>query len=74
MNRRDLLIIFGVLMWGLYLWLVLPSISSIVSAEIIANFTVSIVVLLLYMGIIVITSIAIPKFGEWGDKKLWKDY
>ena len=72
MNRRDVLIIFGVLIWGFYLLLILPKISVTVNAEIIANFGCSLLALLLYMCIIVITSVFIPKFGNWGDKKIFK--
>lgn len=71
MNRRDVLMITGILIWGLYLWLVLPTISSNVSAEIIVNFAVSMIALLIYMFVLIFLSIAIKKFGKWGDKKLF---
>ena len=71
MNRRDVLMFTGILIWGLYLWLVLPTISSNVSAEIIANFAVSMIALLIYMIVLIFLSIAIKKFGKWGDKKLF---
>jgi cytochrome b subunit of formate dehydrogenase len=74
MNRRDVLIITGVLIWGLYLWLVLPATSSNVSAEIIVNFAVSMIALLIYMIVLIILSIAIKKFGRCGDKKIWKSH
>lgn len=74
MNRRDVLIITGVLIWGLYLWLVLPAISSNVSAEIIVNFAVSMIALLIYMIVLIFLSIVIKKFGRWGDKKIWKSH
>ena len=77
MNKRDVLIFFGiffeVILWGIYILLVLPNKAETVSsAEIIANFGCSLLALLLYMGIIVIASIVFPKFGKWGDKKIWK--
>ena len=72
MNRRDLLIIFGVLIWGLYIWLILPSTTLADSAKGIADFATSMILLLLYMTTIVITSLFITKFGKWGDKKIFK--
>ena len=72
MNRRDLLLMVGVLIWGLYIWLVLPSITLTDSAKGIASFATSMIVLLLYMAALIIISLFIPKFGKWGDKKLMK--
>lgn len=72
MNRRDLLLMFGVLIWGLYIWLILPSIILADSGKGIANFATSMIVLLLYMATLMAISLIIPKFGKWGDKKLMK--
>ena len=77
MNKRDLLIFFGiffgVILWGIYLLLVSSNIvEAASSAEIIANFGCFLLALLSYIGIIVIASIVFPKFGNWGDKKIWK--
>lgn len=71
MNRRDILIILGVLVWVFYGTLVLPKMALIVPNAI-KNFEVSMAALDLYMISIVVLSIIIPKFGKWGDKKIFR--
>ena len=61
----------GIIIWGFYSVFILPLVSSNVFAETIANFGVSMIVLILYLFALIITSMVIPKFGKWGDKKIW---
>ena len=72
MNRRDILIFLGVIIWGIYLFFGLPTMSSVFSGDIITTFAISLIVLLVYLVTLVLTSILIPKFGKWGDKAIWK--
>lgn len=71
MNRRDLLIFCGVILWAYYLIVVLPKESHTFSGDIIRHFAMSMVLIVLYIIFIIVTSLLIHRFGKWGDKKIF---
>ena len=69
MNRRDLFIFGGVIVWGLLSYYVIPWPTT--SADIIRHTCYLMLGLLGYLVLLVVSSLVFPKFGNWGDKKLF---
>ncbi len=71
MNRRDLIIISIILLWGGF-WIFLAEgfCENMTSDEILALFGVTMLLMLACMGTVIILSAVIKSFGKWGDKKL----
>ena len=72
MNRRDLIIISLILLWGAFVYFFLPSMAT-TSLGLMVGFTCSMMVLIGFFILLIILSFVIKKFGEWGDKKLFKE-
>lgn len=73
MNRRDILMILGILICAIYNILIMPSIAqNLTSIQLIANFAISLLVLDLYLLALIITSTVISKFRKWCNKEIWR--
>ena len=73
MNRRDILMILGILICAIYNILIMPSVAqNWTSNQLIANFAISIFVLDLYLLALLITSTVISKFRKWCNTKIWR--
>ena len=72
MNRRDLIIISLIFLWGAFLYFFLPNMAT-TSLGLMVGFTCSMMVLIGFLILLIILSFVIKKFGEWGDKKLFKE-
>lgn len=72
MNRRDLIIISLILLWGAFLYFFLPNMAT-TALGLMVGFTCSMMVLIGFLILLIILSFVIKKFGEWGDKKLFKE-
>jgi len=72
MNRRDIIICFLVLIWGLFVIFILPTMAA-TSLDLMICFMCSMIILLSMFGVLIVISLAIKNFGEWGDKKLFKE-
>ena len=70
MNRRDVLILLGIIIWGLLVCFVIPFPST--SIEAMKHLIIYFASLDVYMILLMILSCTIRKFGEWGDKKLFR--
>jgi hypothetical protein len=71
MNKRDLIIVFIVLVWsGFWIFLVSIFFESMMPYEIIATFAGTMLMMLVSLIVLIIFSIIIKPFGKWGDKKL----
>jgi hypothetical protein len=71
MNRRDLIIVFIILVWG-GLWIFLVNIfcEYMTSDEIIATFACTLLMMVVSLTVLIVLSLLIKPFGKWGDKKL----
>lgn len=69
MNRRDVLILLGIVIFAVMFYLVLPIPAT--SVGIIKHFAIGFASLDVYMILLMILSCKIRKFGDWGDKKLF---
>ena len=70
MNRRDVLIFLGIVIFAVMFYLVLPIPAT--SVGIIKHFAIGFASLDVYMILLMILSSTIRKFGDWGDKKLFR--
>lgn len=70
MNRRDVIMLLIVIIWGLYTYFILPITTA--PELLIGYFTLSGFVVCLLFIILFILSISIRKFGKWGDKEIFK--
>lgn len=70
MNRRDLLIFAGVIIWALWGYYHVNTLAT--SYDIILYFGLWFVVLCVYLVVMIVLSLVFPKFGKWGDTKLIK--
>ena len=70
MNRRDLLIFVSYVIWGMWGYFHIHSLKT--SHDIISFFTLWLAVSCGYLIILIILSFIFPKFGTWGDVKLFK--
>ena len=70
MLKRDILFFLGVIAFVIATCFILPHYAD-ASAQIIRTFTLWMGLLDLYFILVVVASYAIPKFGEWGDEKLF---
>lgn len=70
MNRRDVIMLLIVIMWGLYIYFILPITTA--PELLIGYFTLSAFVVCLLFIILFILSLSIRKFGKWGDKEIFK--
>ena len=71
MNRRDVIIFSMLIIWGLFVRLGLPKMAT-TSHEVIVDFTLSMLALLVGLIILMILTTTIKKFGSWGDKWIIK--
>lgn len=70
MNRRDLIIISIILLWG-GLWILGASIfNELTPNELIGTFGLTLLIMVASIGIITLLSVFVKPFGKWGDKKL----
>ena len=71
MNRRDVIIISLILSWS-GLWIIGSQTFGVLmtSAELIASFSCTLLMLLVSLIIVTVLSLTIKRFGKWGDKKL----
>ena len=72
MNRRDILIFGGVIVWGLLSYYVIPWPET--SAQILVHIDFLVIGLLAYLVLLIVLSNIFPKFGKWGDKKIFKKH
>lgn len=70
MNRRDLLVFIMMVVWATMFFIVVPEEAS--SLETIKFMTIYLSVPTVLLLAIVILSFIFPKFGKWGDKKLFR--
>ena len=70
MNRRDVITLLIIIIWGLYIYFILPITTA--PELLIGYFTLSIFVVCLLFIILFILSASIRKFGKWGDKEIFK--
>ena len=70
MNRRDLLVSIMMVVWATMFFIVDPEEAS--SLDIIKFMTIYLSVPTVLLFAIVFLSFIFPKFGKWGDKKLFK--
>jgi len=70
MNRRDLLVFTGVIIFSVCGYFDVASLST--SVDIINHFVFWIVLICVYLVLMIIFSLLFTKFGKWGDKVLFK--
>ena len=71
MNRRDLIIITIILLWGgFWIFFAETICENMTSNEILALICVTMFLMLVCMITVTILSVVIKPFGKWGDKKL----
>jgi hypothetical protein len=70
MLKRDILFFLGVIAFVIATCFILPHCAD-TSAQIIKTFTIWMCLLDLYLILIMVASYVFPKFGEWGDKRLF---
>lgn len=70
MNRRDVITLLIIIIWGLYIYFILPITTT--PELLIGYFTLSTIVVCLLFIILFILSASIRKFGKWGDKEIFK--
>jgi hypothetical protein len=70
MNRRDVITLLIIIIWGLYAYFILPITTK--PELLIGYFTLSGFVVCLLFIILFILSLSIRKFGKWGDKEIFK--
>lgn len=70
MNRRDLFVFVMTVVWATMFFIVVPKEAS--SLEIIKFMGIYLSVLTILLFAIVFLSFIFPKFGKWGDKKLFR--
>ena len=70
MNRIDVIMLLIIIIWGLYIYFILPITTA--PELFMGYFTLSAIVVCLLFVILFILSTSIKKFGKWGDKKIFK--
>lgn len=70
MLKRDILFLLGIVAFVIATCFILPHCAD-TSAQIIKTFTIWMCLLDLYLILIMAASYVFPKFGEWGDKRLF---
>lgn len=70
MLKRDILFFVGIIAFVIATCFILPHYAD-TSAQIIKTFTIWMCLLDLYLILIMVASYVFPKFGEWGDKRLF---
>lgn len=71
MNRRDLVLLALALIWFVFVEVHFREPKDFACKNYVAEFVVSMLVLLVCYVAVVIASVVFPKFGKWGDKKLF---
>ena len=70
MNRRDLIFIFLIIVWGIFIVFVIPTLCK-TAMELIMMFDLTLFAVLLLFIVVLILSLCIKRFGCWGDKKVF---
>jgi hypothetical protein len=70
MNRRDVIMLLIIIMWGLYIYFILPITTA--PELLMGYFGFSTFIVCLLFTILFILSSSIRKFGKWGDKEIFK--
>ena len=70
MNRRDVIMLLIIIIWGLYVYFIIPMIT--VPELFMGYFTLSAFVICLLFIILSILSSSIKKFGKWCNKEIFK--
>lgn len=70
MNRRDVITILLILLWGALSIFLLPRITT-TTVGLMAYFTLGSFALMACLIILLALSLIIKKFGNWGDKKIF---
>lgn len=70
MNRRDVIMRLIIIIWGLYVYFIIPMIT--VPELFMGYLALSTFVICLLFIILFILSSVIKKFGKWGDKEIFK--
>ena len=69
MNRRDLIFLIGFIICGLLFYYVIP-VPETYTLGVIHIFKM-VVSIFVYMVLVIVLGYIFPKFGNWGDKKLF---
>ena len=70
MNRRDLLGILGIIIWSILFFYIIPLPEA--SIGFIKRIILYCVAIDVYLISLLVLCYIFPKFGDWGDKKLFK--